>query len=35
VPDHTPVSNLHLTLLEKLGVDMQSFGDSNGRITEI
>jgi hypothetical protein len=35
LPDHTPVSNLHLTLLEKLGVDTQSFGDSNGRIAEI
>jgi hypothetical protein len=30
-----PLSNLHLTLLEKVGVHQESFGDSNKRIEEI
>jgi hypothetical protein len=34
-PDHTPVANLHLTFLEKLGIDSKSFGDSSGLITEL
>jgi uncharacterized protein DUF1552 len=28
----TPLANLHLTLLEKLGIHMDKFGDSKGRV---
>ena len=28
----TPLANLHLTLLEKVGVPVESFADSNGRV---
>lgn len=28
----TPLANLHLTLLDKVGVRLDSFGDSNGRV---
>jgi hypothetical protein len=31
----TPLANLHLTLLDKAGVDLDKFGDSNGKIGEI
>ena len=31
----TPLANLHLTLLNKAGVDLEAFADSNGRINEI
>lgn len=31
-PDKTPVANLYLTLLDKLGIPMESFGDSNGHL---
>jgi hypothetical protein len=31
-PDDTPLANLHLTLLDKLGVPLTEIGDSNGRI---
>ena len=30
-----PLANLHLTLMQKVGVNIDSFGDSNGRITEL
>jgi hypothetical protein len=30
-----PLANLHLTLLDKAGVDLESFGDSNGMIDEL
>jgi hypothetical protein len=30
-----PLANLHLTLLDKAGVDVDSFGDSNGTIDEL
>ena len=30
-----PLANLHLTLLEKAGVKIDSFADSNGKITEL
>jgi hypothetical protein len=29
-PDGTPMANVFLTLLHDLGVEVQSFGDSNG-----
>jgi hypothetical protein len=32
LPDHTPLANLHLTLLGKLGIQQERFGDSTGVI---
>jgi len=29
---HTPMSNLLLSMLDKLGVDRDSFGDSRGKL---
>jgi hypothetical protein len=34
-PDHTPLSNLQLTLLGNLGLPMEKFGDSTGQIREL
>ena len=34
-PDQTPLANLHLTLLDKVGVRLDKFGDSNGRVDEL
>src|SRR2546425_7683795 len=31
----TPLANLHLTLLDKVGVHLDSFADSNGKIDEL
>ena len=31
----TPVANLHLTLLDKLGLRMEQFGDSTGQLREL
>jgi hypothetical protein len=31
----TPLANLHLTLLDKVGVHVEKFGDSKGRVTEL
>lgn len=31
----TPLANLHLTLLERAGVNLESFGDSNGTLREL
>ncbi|MBV11790.1 DUF1552 domain-containing protein [Rubinisphaera sp.] len=31
----TPLSNLHLTLLQKVGVELDSFGDSQGTVDEL
>jgi hypothetical protein len=33
LPQPTPISNLHLTLLEKAGVERRNFGDSTGAIS--
>jgi hypothetical protein len=30
-----PLANLHLTLLDKVGVQLDSFGDSNGKVDEL
>ena len=30
-PDSTPLANLHLTLLDRMGVHLDSFVDSTGR----
>lgn len=32
---HTPLANLHLTLLNKVGIEMDSFADSNGSADEL
>ncbi len=34
-PDRTPVSNLMLTLLDRIGVHQESLGDSTGRFSEV
>ncbi|MDE0126210.1 MAG: DUF1552 domain-containing protein [Bryobacterales bacterium] len=31
----TPLANLHLTLLDRVGVRLESFGDSNGKIDDL
>jgi hypothetical protein len=31
-PDGTPLANLYLTMLEKVGVDAEKIGDSNGKL---
>src|SRR5262245_22548645 len=31
----TPLANLHLTILEKLGVSMEKFGDSTGKVDRL
>jgi hypothetical protein len=33
--DPTPLANLHLTLLDMVGVKLDSFGDSQGRVEEL
>jgi len=33
--DRTPLANLHLTLLEKVGVRMEAFADSKGKVNEL
>ncbi|MDZ7639218.1 MAG: DUF1552 domain-containing protein [Bryobacterales bacterium] len=33
--DGTPMTNLYLTLLDRLGAPVESFGDSNGRLREL
>jgi hypothetical protein len=33
--EHTPLTNLHLTLLTKLGVPAEKLGDSNGQFKEL
>ena len=31
----TPLANLHLTLLDKVGVKLDKFADSNGKVDEL
>jgi len=31
-PENTPIANLYLTLLDRLGIHLESFGDSTGRL---
>lgn len=33
-PKETPLANLHLTLLDKLGVHLDRMGDSTGRLDD-
>jgi hypothetical protein len=35
LPARTPLANLHLTILDKLGIKQKSFGNSTGLITEV
>ncbi len=35
LPEHTPIANVHLTLMQKVGLERDHFGDSTGVITEI
>jgi hypothetical protein len=35
LPEKTPIANLHLTLLQKVGAQRDMFGDSKGTISEI
>jgi hypothetical protein len=34
LPERTPLANLHLTILDKLGIEQEKFGISTGRISE-
>jgi len=34
-PDHTPLANLHVALLNRIGIQTERFGDSTGQLTEI
>ena len=33
--ERTPIANLHLTLLQKVGHEQDHFGDSTGTISEV
>ena len=35
LPERTPIANLHLTLLQKVGLDRDHFGDSTGTIAGV
>jgi len=35
LPERTPIANLHLTLLQKVGVERDRFGDSTGTIEDL
>jgi hypothetical protein len=35
LPERTPLANLHLTMLDKLGIGQESFGNSTGMISEV
>ena len=35
LPERTPIANLHLTLLQKVGVERDTFGDSTGTIADV
>jgi hypothetical protein len=34
-PERTPIANLHVAILNRVGIETKSFGDSSGEITEI
>jgi hypothetical protein len=34
-PERTPLANLHLTILDKLGIPQESFGDSTGILSDV
>ena len=35
LPERTPIANLHLTLLQKVGIERDKFGDSTGTISAL
>jgi len=35
LPERTPIANLHLTLIQKVGLQRDHFGDSTGTISEV
>src|SRR5689334_17474006 len=35
LPERTPLANLHLTILKKLGIEQASFGNSTGLLTDV
>lgn len=35
LPERTPIANLHLTILQKVGIQREKFGDSTGVISEV
>jgi hypothetical protein len=35
LPEHTPIANLHLTILQKVGIERDKFGDSTGTIAGV
>ena len=35
LPERTPIANLHLTLLQKVGLERDHFGDSTGTIAGV
>src|SRR5499426_195257 len=35
LPERTPIANLHLTLLQKVGIERDKFGDSTGAISAL
>jgi hypothetical protein len=35
LPDRTPLANVHLTILNKLGIEQQSFGNSTGVLSGV
>ena len=34
-PEHTPLANLLLTMLDRAGVPLDRFGDSSGKFAEV
>jgi hypothetical protein len=34
-PDHTPLANVHLTMLDRVGIPVDTHGDSTGKLVEI
>jgi hypothetical protein len=34
-PDHTPIANMHVALLNRVGIATEKFGDSTGQFAEI
>ncbi len=34
MPEHTPIANLHLTLLQKAGIKVEKFGNSTGVVSQ-
>ena len=35
LPERTPLANLHLSILDKLGIEQKSFGNSTGLLSEV